>query len=428
MSNESFTWKGILRDWSHFLASPAEGTVEERATNDALIASLNEEFQHYALFDRYYEVILSTIIEGFSDSDRQIIEQYRDNSADGNQITKLAKKIERKAKALFQDLRKIIFPEAPAFVIIRRRFIPPVSSTNANAVAGGGASESRICSQLTEDDISVNSYDANRVEEMDASLRELALQDASCTDDVATPLPDFQEVSLNTYPSFYKTLDELDGIGEWREDGTHFSSADISSPQICVWCQKTDAESVTAGNTMIGVNCGCSACMCRLCWEEYFKRNYKRPDLAFIECPVCKQNVFPYLQQMFPDVKYHDDLPADVRAAWEAEARGMLIDNSERQEGGGRACGLCKRVTNPTHTRRSCPFRPLRRAFLENHIQTLNELMEEERRVLMRIGDRVQQAREELEDAEEEFEWKGQEVSDLDNDIQRLQDELLQYL
>ena len=428
---EDFHWQTIIRDWSRFQISSNNISVEARAINNGLVSSLVSEFQHYSLFDQYYGVITRAIIEGFTDEDREIIRRMGNVSREGpleQGMAQRGRNIVNRTGRLFKSLRKILFPEARPFeatrgdnaklfasnaiapdarVIAREVRRPAVSN---EGIAGGGPAPSQREESDSQENqfslpmsqLSIDDVDHSIIASGAASSALRSHVDVEADDDI------FEEYWSNN-----------------NDNNSIVSPKDTEQPIKCVLCQRADSDSasVATGGTIVGGGCGCTACMCRMCWRQFYQMMLTSARVEYIGCPVCGQNVLPYLRQQFPDVVYRSDVPEEVGNFWTAQIQGRAVEAGGNPRN-GRACGLCNRVTEPTHTRRTCPFREARRQFVERTIQSMTEEYAELERVLERNKDRVVQAEEELQSAREEMEWNVIDMADSKRIVESLQREL----
>jgi hypothetical protein len=410
METPQLLWKSIVRDWSCFRCSPEKGSVEERSTNDALIESLVEEFQHYTLFDKYYSFMVQTIIDGFPEQER---------GTDYN--SQRGKIILNKSRRFFRELRRIIFPEAPPFRC-PRLFLCHVDATGVvsttdrdyavSASAAGGesaASASELDGDLSA--IVMNVNDASAAGDGSAAAASEFGGDMSPSTSITSRKPFSQ---LTEEDIGQRNDESYDFNNDEYQEQDYFSLAEEvpNSTSVCVLCQRNETEDMSRdGNTIIEGGCGCSASMCRGCWKDFYVTNLTSPSIVFIACPVCKQNVLPYLKIMFPHIKYEEGIPEDIREYWIAQTRGERIPPPS--ENYRRVCKLCNRVTDPPHTRRTCCFKQLRRQFVESAIRNTRSEVRYIESTLLRSKERLQQVEDELIEAKEEVKWNENDLRDL---------------
>lgn len=354
--------------------------------NEALVESLVEEFQHYSLFDRYYSLIVQTILNGVLDT-LPVEERHL------NFQSPRGKLIVNRCRRFFRELRQIIFPEARPFRATRLFLSTPTYSRGVSYESGDAVAS--VESRPAEGSIASH----------DLPLSQLTVEDHDDNENVYWK---------NEGSSQYFTLDQ------------NSPSQGLEEPiMTCVLCQRNETEDMSRadGNTIVDGGCGCAACMCRGCWKEFFETNLTGPDIVFIACPVCKQNVLPHLELLFPDVHYKEDpVPADVREYWVAQIRGETTAPPGANP--RRVCKLCNRVTDPPHTRRTCCFRELRRQFVEHTLQETRDELRVLESTLDHSRSRLQEAEDELTEAREEVRWNEMDMRDLRKLLQAFEREL----
>jgi hypothetical protein len=389
---EEHSWKPVIRDWARFKFDPESATVESRSINDALVASLVDEFQHYSLFDKYYTVIVNTILEGICDEPFAV---------DGPRGRTMANKSWR----FFRELREIIFPEARPFRKVRM------------SVRGAGGGGRNTNSRAAVNRSSAAAQTDNEPIGNDSPMPMSQLSDGTFGE---SPLPSPQR---DQEDAFWSEPDqESEPAPEWvpipepAQDSPCPMSPppppqeEESAPSVCIICRRNnedDTYTAMQDMTIIDGVCDCSVSMCRRCWKEFYQTAFTRPDIAFIACPICKENLLPRLELAFPEVHYVEEIPADVHQYWAAQTRGETI--APPAAGGDvaprRVCKLCNRITNPPHTRRSCAFRPLRREFVQREIEKVRHEITAVDSALNLSLERLRQAEDWLMEVKEEVEW-----------------------